>query len=126
MSQPETITADHNHEVVPEKEWIVARKGFRKKEKEFTRLRDRLNRERRQLPWTKVEKNCLFEGPKGTETLLEDETDAIFHTYSSYGRGGDILIGTYNYLDLTPFGRQEAQGQGMEGVRYHDSYGDDR
>jgi len=46
----------------------------------------------------------------------------IFHTYSSYGRGGDLLIGTYNYLDLTPLGRQEKKGGGMDWVRFHDRY----
>ncbi|MDB6056124.1 MAG: protein of unknown function thioredoxin family protein, partial [Verrucomicrobiales bacterium] len=42
-----------------------------------------------------------------------------------YGRGGDLLIGTYNYLDLTPLGRQEKKGGGMDWVRHHDKYEDD-
>jgi len=41
------------------------------KEKEFTRLRDELNRERRQLPWEKVEKRYVFDGPKEKETLAD-------------------------------------------------------
>jgi predicted dithiol-disulfide oxidoreductase (DUF899 family) len=41
----------------------------------------------------------------GTSVFLRDD-DRIFHTYSSYARGGDLLLGTYNYLDLTPLGRQ--------------------
>jgi len=41
------------------------------KEKEFTRLRDELNRERRLLPWEKVEKRYVFDGPKGKETLAD-------------------------------------------------------
>jgi predicted dithiol-disulfide oxidoreductase (DUF899 family) len=41
----------------------------------------------------------------GTSVFLRDG-DRIFHTYSSYARGGDILLGTYTYLDLTPLGRQ--------------------
>lgn len=49
--------------------------------------------------------------------------DAIFHTYSTYGRGLDALINTYNYLDLTPLGRQEHDlPWAMEWVRYHDTY----
>jgi predicted dithiol-disulfide oxidoreductase (DUF899 family) len=32
--------------------------------------------------------------------------DRVFHTYSTYGRGPDLVLGTYNYLDLTPLGRQ--------------------
>lgn len=34
----------------------------------------------------------------------------MFHTYSTYGRGVDLLLNTYNYLDLTPFGRGEGWG----------------
>ena len=51
------------------------------------------------------------------------EGDAIFHAYSTYGRGLDLLIGTYNYLDLTPLGRQEEDlPYGMAWVRHHDKY----
>ena len=39
------------------------------------------------------------------------EGDQILHTYSTTGRGVDILLGTYNYLDLTPLGRQEDSGK---------------
>lgn len=46
--------------------------------------------------------------------------DEVFHTYSAYSRGLDILIGAYNYLDLTPLGRQEEVP--MQRVRRHDSY----
>jgi predicted dithiol-disulfide oxidoreductase (DUF899 family) len=46
-----------------------------------------------------------------------------FHTYSSYGRGLDILIGTYNFLDIAPKGRDEAGLKyGMAWVRHHDKY----
>ena len=51
------------------------------------------------------------------------EGDDVFHTYSTYSRGLDILIGTYNYLDFTPLGRQEADlPYGMAWVRHHDRY----
>jgi predicted dithiol-disulfide oxidoreductase (DUF899 family) len=43
----------------------------------------------------------------GVSVFLRDDEDRVFHTYSTYGRGLDILDGTYNWLDLTPFGRQE-------------------
>jgi predicted dithiol-disulfide oxidoreductase (DUF899 family) len=46
----------------------------------------------------------------------------VFHTYSTYGRGSDLLIGTYNYLDLTPLGRNEKKGEGMDWMRHHDKY----
>lgn len=45
------------------------------------------------------------EGP-GVSVFLRDGTD-VFHTYSTYARGTDLLNGTFNYLDLTPLGRQE-------------------
>jgi predicted dithiol-disulfide oxidoreductase (DUF899 family) len=238
-----TIPAEvKDPKVVLHPEWIAARKEFLVKEKEFTRLRDELSRQRRQLPWEKVEKQYVFEGPGDKETLAdlfgkrsqlviyhfmfgpgwsegcpscsylsdhfdgmtihlanrdvtlavvsrapiaeidafkqrmgwrfkwvssfgsdfnydyrvsftpEDRTqgkveynyeittfpseegpglsvfgkDAIgdvFHTYSSYGRGLDLLIGTYNFLDLVPKGRDEAGlKHSMAWVRHHDKY----
>ena len=57
--------------IVSQAEWIEARKAHLRKEKEFTRLRDQLSTERRQLPWVKVEKNYLFDGPNGKESLAE-------------------------------------------------------
>jgi predicted dithiol-disulfide oxidoreductase (DUF899 family) len=51
------------------------------------------------------------------------EGDAVFHTYSTYARGLDVLMNTYNYLDLTPLGRQEeGDPQGMVWLRHHDRY----
>jgi predicted dithiol-disulfide oxidoreductase (DUF899 family) len=61
----------------------------------------------------------------GISVFYKDKTGDIFHTYSSYGRGGDLLIGTYNYLDLAPVGRQEEKGHGMDWVRHHDKYAED-
>ncbi len=241
----ETKRGMPGHVIVAREEWVAARKELLKREKEFTRLRDRLSAERRQLPWTKVEKAYVFDGPKGKETLADlfdgrsqlmiyhfmfgpgwkegcpgcsflcdhidganlhlahrdvtllavsralrsefepfkkrmgwrfkwvsssesdfnfdyhvaatkdevakgkmfynydereepsedlpgisvfykDATDDIYHTYSSYGRGGDILIGAYNYLDLTPKGRNETGPNHNMGdwMRHHDRYGD--
>ncbi len=230
------------HKIVSPEEWTAARKELLGKEKEFTRLRDRLSAERRALPWERVEKNYVFEGTRGKETLAglfggksqlivyhfmfgpgwdegckscsfvadhfdgmaahlnardvsmavvsraplekllafkkrmgwrfkwvssygsdfnfdyhvsftEDELKKgkvyynfemreftseeapglsvfykngngdVFHTYSSYTRGLDILIGTYNYLDLVPKGRDEdSMSYTMEWVRHHDRY----
>ena len=59
------------HTVVSRKEWLAARTALLKKEKKFTRLRDQLSKERRQLPWVKVDKDYVFEGPQGQETLSE-------------------------------------------------------
>ena len=231
-----------SHKIVSREEWLKARKTHLAKEKQFTRQRDELSRQRHKLPWVNVEKPYVFDGPKGKETLADlfdgrsqlivyhfmfgpdskwkegcpscsfladhidganlhlprhdvtllvvsraplrkiapfkkrmgwrfrwvssfgndfnfdyhvsftkqeiakgkiyynyemteggeeqpgisafykDESGEIFHTYSSYGRGGDLLIGTYNYLDLAPLGRPEGKGQGMDWVRHHDSY----
>ncbi len=234
-----------NHsKVVSRDEWLAERKQHLSKEKEFTRLRDKLSAERRELPWVKVEKNYLFDGPGRKETLadlfggrsqlivyhfmfgpeweqgcpscsfLSDHIDGsvvhlahrdvtfvvvsraplpkieafkkrmgwrfkwvssygsdfnfdyhvsftkdamtkgkvyynydmnefpsdegpgisvfckdgssdIFHTYSAYARGLDILVGAYNYLDLVPKGRDEAElPWTMAWVRHHDKYGD--
>jgi len=230
------------HRIVSQDEWLTARKKYLKKEKEFTRLRDQLSAERRELPWVKVEKNYVFDGPKGKEKLADlfdgrsqlvvyhfmfgpgweqgcpscsflsdhidgatvhlahrdvtllavsrapltqidafkkrmgwrfkwvssngndfnrdyhvsftkdemakgkvnynfgmrefpaeeapgvsvfykDKTGAIFHTYSAYARGLDILVGAYNYLDLVPKGRDEAElPWTMAWVRHHDRY----
>jgi predicted dithiol-disulfide oxidoreductase (DUF899 family) len=52
------------------------------------------------------------------------DNDKIYHTYSSYARGGDLLIGTYNYLDLTPKGRNEINPNHIDWVRHHDKYDD--
>ena len=59
------------HKVVSKDEWLAARRDHLAKEKEFTRLRDQLSQDRRELPWVKVEKRYLFDGPKGKETLLD-------------------------------------------------------
>lgn len=65
----------------------------------------------------------------GTSVFIHDG-DSVFHTYSSYARGADLLVGTYNYLDLTPLGRQEdwekpegrSDGGPMHWLRRHDQY----
>jgi predicted dithiol-disulfide oxidoreductase (DUF899 family) len=64
----------------------------------------------------------------GVSVFLRDG-ERVYHCYSSYGRGLDILMGTYNYLDLTPFGRGEGwdgmpdlNGQGLNWTRLHDQY----
>jgi predicted dithiol-disulfide oxidoreductase (DUF899 family) len=231
-----------SHRIVSHDEWIAARKAHLAEEKAFTRARDALSRQRRELPWEKVDKAYVFEGANGTETLADlfggksqlivyhfmlgpgwdegcpscslladhfdgavihlaqrdvafavvsrapfaeietfkrrmgwrfrwvssfgtdfnfdyqvsataeekakgvvhynyadttfpseerpgtsvfyqDDAGEIFHTYSSYGRGLDILIGAYNLLDLAPKGRDEAGLRyGMAWVRHHDKY----
>ena len=59
------------YQVVSSKEWIEARKELLIKEKEFTRLREQLSQQRRDLPWEAVDKEYVFEGPAGKQTLAE-------------------------------------------------------
>lgn len=232
-----------HHAVVSQSEWLKARKVLLAKEKAFTRARDALSAQRRELPWVKVDKAYVFDGPKGRETLPElfgdksqlliyhfmlgpgwvqgcpscsyladhfdgaiihlaqrdvafvvvsrapfkeieayrkrmgwqfkwvssngndfnhdfhvsftpqekasgkveynyemtdfpseeapglsafiKQNDAVFHTYSAYARGLDILVGTYNFLDLAPKGRdEESLPWSMAWVRRHDEYED--
>jgi len=230
------------HKIVSRDEWIKARKALLADEKKFTQTRDKLSADRRNLPWVKIEKDYVFAGPDGKETLhdlfdgksqliiyhfmfgpgweqgcpacsfVSDHIDGaavhlaqrdvtllavshaplpefqkfkermgwrfkwvssaqsefntdfhvsfdkeeiekgevhynykmqkfpveegpgvsvfttndagdVFHTYSSYARGLDILIGAYNYLDLVPRGRDEDDlSFSMAWVRHHDRY----
>ena len=69
------MTKDDNglegHKVVSRDEWLAARTAFLAKEKEFTKLRDELSRQRRALPWVRVDKPYTFDGPRGTQTLAD-------------------------------------------------------
>ena len=60
-----------NTKIAPPADWLAARKQLLAKEKNFTHLRDEVSRLRRELPWEKVEKNYLFDGPKGKQTLAD-------------------------------------------------------
>src|SRR4030088_409406 len=231
-----------NPRIVSRDEWLTARKQLLAKEKQLTHQHDAVAAERRELPWVKVDKNYVFDGPNGKETLADlfegrsqlivyhfmfgpdwaegcqscslladhfdgsvlhlnardvtlvvvsraplaqieafkkrmgwnfkwvstygtdfnfdyhvsftkeekakgevnynygtqkffsdegpgasafykDATGDIFHTYSSYGRGLDILIGAYNFLDRAPKGRdEEGLAFSMAWVKHHDKY----
>jgi predicted dithiol-disulfide oxidoreductase (DUF899 family) len=192
------------HAVVSRQEWIAARKEHLAHEKEYTRARERLSEERRALPWVKVDKNYVFDGPDGKVSLAElfkersqlvvqhvmfapdwgeackscsfwadgfermiphlaardfgasftpeqiasgatiynfgttpfggeeapgisvfyrDEAGNIFHTYSCFARGLDMMNAAYHYLDLTPLGRhEEGLPYPMDWVRLRDQY----
>jgi predicted dithiol-disulfide oxidoreductase (DUF899 family) len=60
-----------NHPIVSRDRWVAERKSLLAREKELTRLRDQVARERRALPWVRVEKNYVFDTPKGQRTLAE-------------------------------------------------------
>src|SRR5215475_2502427 len=65
-----TATATQ-HTVVSKEEWLKARLALLAEEKELTRRRDEVSRQRRELPWERVEKNYVFDGPYGSETLVD-------------------------------------------------------
>ncbi len=230
------------HQVVSREQWMEVRKVHLAHEKELTRAREQLNKERRALPWVKVDKTYLFDGQRGNATLpdlfagrsqlvvqhfmfapdwsegckscsfwadgfermiphlaardttlvavsraplprldafkarmgwtfdwfssagndfnydyavaftpeqiksgaktynfggssfaiadapgisvfFRDENDSVFHTYSCYARGLDMMNSAYHYLDLTPFGRhEEGLPYPMDWVRLRDQY----
>src|ERR1700693_1468159 len=60
-----------DHKVVSPAEWLDARRQLLLKEKEFNKARDRLSELRRELPWERVEKAYVFEGPEGKQSLPE-------------------------------------------------------
>src|SRR4029450_9097500 len=70
--EPQTEKSEVNpSKVVSEAEWQVARKDLLTREKELTRLRDEVSRHRRELPWVKVDKEYIFDGPDGKEALAD-------------------------------------------------------
>jgi predicted dithiol-disulfide oxidoreductase (DUF899 family) len=71
--------------IVSHEEWLQARKAYLAKEKEFTRLRDELSRERRTLPWERVDKDYVFDAPEGRLTLA-----------GLFGTHGQLLV--YHFM----------------------------
>ncbi len=62
---------------------------------------------------------------EGFSVFYKDKDGTVFHTYSTYARGIDLLNGTYNFLDLAPKGRDEDGPEGVQAwVRHHDRYED--
>jgi predicted dithiol-disulfide oxidoreductase (DUF899 family) len=57
----------------------------------------------------------------GTSIFVKDESGTVYHSYSTYHRGNELLMGAFNWLDLVPKGRNEAGGT-MNWVRLHDEY----
>ena len=59
----------------------------------------------------------------GISVFCKDDAGAVFHTYSTFGRGVELMMGAYDFLDITPKGRdEEALSYTMEWVRHHDLY----
>jgi predicted dithiol-disulfide oxidoreductase (DUF899 family) len=85
------------HTVGTREEWLAARVELLEREKELTRRSDELARQRRELPWVPI------------------------HTYSTYARGLEVMLGCYPLLDRLPKGRDEG-GSTEFWVRRHDEY----
>jgi predicted dithiol-disulfide oxidoreductase (DUF899 family) len=66
-----STTTLEQQRIVSTAEWLEQRKKLLEKEKELTRLHDRLSAERRSLPWVKIEKNYVFDGPDGKQSLAD-------------------------------------------------------
>jgi len=82
-----------DHPVVSKSEWLKAYTDFLVKEKEATRLNDELSRQRRELPWTRVQKHYVFDGPGGRVSLTD-----LFN--------GRSQLATYHFM----FGPDWAEG----------------
>lgn len=78
-----------SHRIVTKPDWIEALRALLAKEKELTRLRDRLAEERRALPWVKIDKPYVFDAPEGKVTLSElfDGRSQLFIKHFMMGPG---------------------------------------
>ena len=77
------------HAILPHDQWLEARKAFLSREKKFSKLRDELSQARRELPWEKVDKEYIFDGPQGKESLAElfDGRSQLIVYHFMYGPG---------------------------------------
>jgi predicted dithiol-disulfide oxidoreductase (DUF899 family) len=71
MAKIKTFGGVKEHKVVSGKQWVAVRKKFLVEEKKFTKALDKLRQKRRNLPWVKVEKEYIFDGPDGEESLSD-------------------------------------------------------
>ncbi len=94
-----TIEVGHPN-VVSHVEWLAARSEFLNKEKEFTRLRDELSRQRRTLPWEKVEKRYEFDSTRGKVTLADlfDGRSQLIVYHFMFGPGWQEGCPSCSYL----------------------------
>jgi predicted dithiol-disulfide oxidoreductase (DUF899 family) len=89
-----------SHQIVSFDEWIAARSDLLRKEKELTRARDALNAARRELPWVRVEKEYVFDGPEGPVRLSElfDGRSQLIVYHFMYGPGWDEGCGGCSFV----------------------------
>jgi predicted dithiol-disulfide oxidoreductase (DUF899 family) len=83
------------------------------------------DRARGKVVYNYAEADFLSEESGGLSVFYQDESGDVFHTYSTFGRGDEGVLGTYFYLDLTPEGRNEhgPRHNLADWVRHHDRYG---
>lgn len=88
------------HRIVSQNEWLAARKAHLAAEKAFTRARDDLSRQRRELPWVKVEKNYVFDTPDGKKTLADlfDGRNQLIVYHFMLGPGWDAGCPSCSFL----------------------------
>jgi predicted dithiol-disulfide oxidoreductase (DUF899 family) len=119
--------------VVSHDEWLAARKQHLIKEKEFTQLRDDLSRERRELPWVRVEKDYVFDTPSGKQTLsdlFQGRSQLVVYHFMfgpSWGEGCKScsfwadnfngVIGHLNHRDVSLFAVSKAPLEKLEAFR---------
>lgn len=101
-------------QVVSRDEWQKAREALLVEEKELTRARDAVSAERLGVTVDGAERH-------GLGVFIRDG-DTVCHSYTTYARGAEILLNTFDFLDFTPLGRQEEKGI-FNWVRRHDMYG---
>ena len=89
-----------SHQVVSHDEWIAARKAYLAEEKAFSKARDALAKKRRELPWEKVEKKYVFDGPDGKETLADlfGDKSQLFTYHFMLGPGWEAGCPSCSFL----------------------------
>lgn len=113
-----------DHRIVSGKEWLAARKALLARARTYPSSRqDRRGTPRAALG--QVEKDYVFEGHSGKDLpgasiFTRDEAGNVFHTYSAYARGLEVLVNAYSWLDLAPKGRNESGT--MSWLKLHDEY----
>ena len=86
--------------IVSRDEWLIERRNHLAKEKELTRLRDEVTRHGRELPWVKVDKNYVFDGPNGPETLADlfDGRSQLIVYHFMFGRDWEQGCASCSYV----------------------------
>jgi predicted dithiol-disulfide oxidoreductase (DUF899 family) len=77
---------------------------------------------RKALPYNYGTWKMKIDELQGLSAFYRDRNGDIYHTYSTYARGIDLMNTTYNFLDMTAKGRDEKPGEAQSWVRYHDKY----